>query len=237
MLLSYLILMPLSSFGKNGSGSQSGKNTVYVTDDLAITLRSGKTNEHRIIRSLDSGAKLRLLESDKTHARVKTEDGTEGWVLKRYLVEEPVARILLPPTQEKLAKLETEHAELKQQLKDVTKERNELAKITTIYEKLEAAHNKLTDEALHLRKVAGESEQIYQENQTLSRNNKMLDAQYAMLMQEIKELRNGNNKLWFITGAGVIFVGILIGALLSRGRKPKNSGWGSSTDTLVLRQP
>lgn len=237
MLVSYLILVPVSSFGKTGSGAQNGKNTVYVTDNLAITLRSGKTNEHRIIRSLDSGTKLRMLESDKTHARVKTDDGAEGWVLKRYLVDEPVARLLLPPTQEKLSKLEAEYAELKQQLKDITQERNELAKIAAKYAKLEAAHNKLTDEASHLRKVAGDSEQIYQENQSLSRNNKMLDAQYAMLMEEIKELRNGNNKLWFITGAGVIFLGILIGALLSRGRKPKNSSWASATDTLVLRQP
>jgi len=58
-----------------------------------------------------------------------------------------------------------------------------------------------------------------------------------MLIDEIRELRNGNNKLWFLTGAGVIFIGIIIGAMLARQRKPKSSGWGSGTDTLILRQP
>ncbi|WP_455208783.1 TIGR04211 family SH3 domain-containing protein [Kaarinaea lacus] len=237
LLLSGLILVPVSGFGKTKSGGENGKTTQYVTDNLAITLRSGKTNEHRIIRSLDSGTKLRVLESDDTHARVKTEDGSIGWVLKRYLVDEPVARMVLPPVQEKLSKLEEAHAELKTQFKEITKERNELAKIAANYEKLETAHNKLIEEAAHLRKVAGESEQIFQENQTLSKNKSSLEAQRDMLMDELRELRNGNNKLWFLTGAGVIFIGILIGAILSRGRKPKNSGWASGTETLVLRQP
>lgn len=237
MLICGLILLPITSFGKSGSGAQDGKNIRYVTDDLAITLRSGKTNEHRILRSLESGAKVRVLESDKTHARVKTDDGTVGWVLMRYLVDEPAARVLLPPTQEKLAKLETEHTELKQQFKEVSKERNELAKIAAQYEKLEAANKQLTEEAAHLRKIAGDSEQIFQENQALTKSNSSLEAQRDTLIQELKELREGNDKLWFITGAGVIFLGILIGAMLSRGRKPKSSGWASGTDTLVLRQP
>ncbi|WP_455223013.1 TIGR04211 family SH3 domain-containing protein, partial [Kaarinaea lacus] len=171
VLICSLILVPISSFGKSGSGARNGKNTQYVTDNLAITLRSGKTNEHRILRSLESGTKLRVLESDKTHARVKTEDGTVGWVLVRYLVDEPVARVLLPPTQEKLAKLEAEHADLKQKFTDVSKERNELAKIAAKYEKLEIVNKQLTDETEHLRKIAGESEQIFQENKTLSKSN------------------------------------------------------------------
>lgn len=237
ILVGCLILIPVSSFAQTGSGARNGNSTQYVTDNLAITLRSGKTNEHRIIRSLESGAKVRILDSDKTHARVKTDDGTVGWVLKRYLMDEPAARLLLPPIQEKLAKLENEHKELKQQFKEISKERNELAKIAAQYEKLEIENKKLVDDALHLRKVAGESEQIFQENQTLNRNNASLEAQRDVLMQELKELRNGDNKLWFIAGAGVIFIGILIGAILSRGRKPKNSGWASGTETLVLRQP
>jgi len=237
ILLCSLFLLPVSSFGKSGSGAQNGKNIRYVTDELAITLRSGKTNEHRILRSLESGAKLRLLESDKSHARVKTEDGTVGWVLLRYLVEEPVARVLLPPTQEKLAKLEIEYKELKQQFSDLSKERNELAKIAAKYEKLVIANQQLTDEAIHLRQIAGETEQIFQQNDALKKSNSSVTAQRDVLIQELKELQEGNNKLWFITGAGVIFLGILIGAMLSRSRKPKNSSWASGADTLVLRQP
>ena len=87
-----------------------------------------------------------------------------------------------------------------------------------------------------MRKVANESDQIYQENQSLVKNNASLEAQREVLMAELKELRNGNNKLWFLTGAGVIFLGILIGAMLARTRKSKGSSWGGGADTLVLRQ-
>jgi SH3 domain protein len=237
MLLMALALLPATSIGAAKSAAKKGKSTQYVSDNVAITLRSGKSNQHRIIRTLDSGTKLRILETDKTHARVKTSDGTVGWVLKRYLVNEPVARTLLPPLQEKLAKLETKYSELRAKHKEIIKERNELAVIASKYEKLEAKFTKVSDEAARLSKIASETDQIYQENQSLTTNNASLAAQKNMLMNEIKELQNGNNKLWFLTGAGVIFIGILIGSLLTRSRKSKGSSWGGGADTLVLRQP
>jgi SH3 domain protein len=236
LLVNGLLLMPVSSIAQTSSGAQNGKTIQYVSDNVPILLRSGKTNEHRIIRSLSSGAKLRILELDSSHARVKTEDGTTGWVLTQYLVDEPVARMVLPSIQEKLTKIQEEHTELKQQFKDLTRERNELALIAVKYEKLETAHKALVDEAAHLRKLSSESSQIFQENQTLAKAKSSLQAQRDMLMDEIKELRNGNNKLWFLIGAGVIFIGIVIGAMLTRARKPKGSSWSSnSTDSLILR--
>lgn len=236
-LFAVLILAPAASMSETKSGAKKRKTTQYVTDNLAITMRSGKSNQHRIIRSLDSGTKLRVLETDKTYARVKTDDGSTGWVMKRYLVEEPAARTLLPPIKEKLAKLETKHSELREKYKEITKERNDLAVIASKYEKLETRFNKVSEEASHLHKVASESEQIFQQNQELQRKTTSLEAQRDMLLNELKELRNGNNKLWFLTGAGVIFIGILIGTLLTRNRKSKESSWGSGADTLVLRQP
>ena len=231
-----LILVPAVSIGQTKSAAKKAKTTQYVTDNLAITLRSGKTNEHRIIRSLESGTKLRVLKTDKTHARVKTPDGTVGWVMKRFLVDEPVARTVLPPIREKLAKLENKYSELRKKHQEIIKERNELAVIASKYEKLETQHKKISEEAYHLRKMASETDQIYQENQSLTKNNASLEAQREVLLSEIKELRNGNNKLWFLTGAGVIFLGILIGAMLARTRKTKGSSWGGGADTLVLRQ-
>jgi len=236
MLFVALTLLPATSVGATKSAAKKGKTTRYVSDNVAITLRSGKSNQHRIIRSLDSGTKLRVLEADKTHARVKTPDGTVGWVMKRYLVDEPVARIVLPPIKKKLAKLETKYSELRKKHKEIIKERNELAVTASKYEKLETKYTKVSDEANRLSKIASESDQIYQENKSLTINKASLEAQKDMLMSEIKELQNGNDKLWFLTGAGVIFIGILIGAMLARTRKSKGSSWGGGADTLVLRQ-
>ncbi|HEY5604800.1 MAG TPA: TIGR04211 family SH3 domain-containing protein, partial [Gammaproteobacteria bacterium] len=227
---------PAAGAADTAPGKPNGKSTLYITDKIPITLRSGKTNEHRIIRSLYSGAKLQILETDDTHARVKTEDGAIGWVLKQYLTEEPAARFILPSIQEKLAKIQEEHTELKKQFKELSKEKNELAKTAAKYEQLETAHKTLVAETAHLRKISAESTQIFQENQTLARNGTSLQAQRDVLLGEIKELREGNDKLWFLTGAGVIFIGIVIGAMLARTRKTRGSSWStSSTDSLLLR--
>ena len=113
LIASALILVPAASMGKTKKGARKSENVRYVSDNLAITMRSGKSNEHRIIRSLDSGTKLRVLSKDKNYTKVRTEKGDVGWVLSRYLVNEPVARIVLPPIKEKLAKLETQLADLR----------------------------------------------------------------------------------------------------------------------------
>jgi SH3 domain protein len=159
-------------------------------------------------------------------------------VLSRYLVESPVARTVLPPLQKRLTALETENKEISQQLKETTKERNKLQKIATRYEVLKAEHDELTKEAVKLRQMVAESSDLFENNEALSHKTKTLNAQVDMLMSEIKELGAGNDKLWFLTGSGVILVGFLTGVMVSRrSRKNTQSSWASASDTLMLRQP
>jgi SH3 domain protein len=235
-----LLVMETLFAGSVASAATSSKSarTRYVTDELAITMRSGKSNQHRIIRSLPSGSRLRVLKSDKDYTRVKTKDGEIGWVLNRYLVESPVARTVLPPIQKRLAAVEAQNKELNQQLKETTKERNKLKKIATKYDVLVAEHDELTKEAVKLRQMVAESSGLFNANEKLTHKTKSLNAQVDVLMSEIKELGAGNDKLWFITGAGVILVGFLAGVMVSRrSRKNTQSSWASASDTLMLRQP
>ena len=66
----------------------------YVSDRLEVTLRTGTSTQHSIIRMVPSGARVEVLETDGAsgYSRVRAADGTEGWVLTRYLMEEPAAR-------------------------------------------------------------------------------------------------------------------------------------------------
>ena len=79
-----LILCSAAAFAK----------TAYVTDELKITLRTGESATHRIARMLPTGERLTVLSTNPAtgYSKVRTAGGSEGFVLTRQLVDQPVAR-------------------------------------------------------------------------------------------------------------------------------------------------
>ena len=74
---------------------QAQAQTRYVTDKLTVELRRGPSTEFLIVRSLAVGEPVEVLEQDTSngYSRVRVLDqGTEGWILTRFLTGEPVAR-------------------------------------------------------------------------------------------------------------------------------------------------
>jgi SH3 domain protein len=69
--------------------------TQYVSDQIVITMRSGQGEEFRIIKHLRTGTPLEVLAEDGPFLRVRTKDGTKGWVRKRYITSEtPKATVI-----------------------------------------------------------------------------------------------------------------------------------------------
>ena len=68
--------------------------SVWVTDQFEITLRTGPSTGNSIRLSVSSGTRLEVIERDAEsgYTHVRTQGGTEGWVLTRYLMNEPSAR-------------------------------------------------------------------------------------------------------------------------------------------------
>ena len=66
--------------------------TKYVTDQFEIMLRTGQSVQHEILRQLKSGTQVTVLESNYEYSRVRTASGKEGWVLTRYLIDQPAGR-------------------------------------------------------------------------------------------------------------------------------------------------
>lgn len=213
-----------------------GSKVKYVSDNIAITMRTGKSPKHRVIQSLSSGEKLRLLEYGKTYSRVKTHKGKEGWVLTQYLADKPAARQQLPSAIDKIAMLETQNREFKKELSSVKKERRELQSVANKYSKLESEHKVLSAEAAKLREAASSQLALMEKAETLSEKTQFLQNQLDIALNENKALRDESRKQWFLIGAAVVLVSMLVGLLMGR-RKSKQSSWASSTDTLMLRQP
>ena len=234
VVIALLLASPVAG-AANNAGGKSKSNYMYVSDVQTINMRSGQGTKHRIIRTLTSGDKLRILKRDKKYAQVRTQKGEIGWIPTRFLMDEPAARLILPPVKTELEKLQKEHAELSKSFKEVSKERDSLKHAAVNLERLEKQHKKLLEESVRLRDAASKSNNLSEESKELSRINATLESQMDLMMRELKSLRDGNNRLWFLTGAGVILIGIVIGVIIARNRnKDKKSSW-ANTDSLVLR--
>jgi SH3 domain protein len=108
--------------------------TVYVSDELRIAMRSGPGEEFRVVRILLAGTELAEVERREPWVRVSLEGGPEGWVQSRYLSEEVPARIRVPELLEaqerSRAIIERLEAELAK-LDGVAKEADRLRHATT----------------------------------------------------------------------------------------------------------
>ncbi len=66
----------LMCFSANGFAE-----SMYVTDRLKLTLRSGPSTEHKILAVVESGQKVEMLEPGEDWSMVRNANGKEGYVL------------------------------------------------------------------------------------------------------------------------------------------------------------
>lgn len=197
--------------------------TRYVTDHLIITLRSGQGSQYQIIKTLPSGTPLELLETtDSGYSRVRTPDGAEGWVLSRYLSEEPIARDRLEKAQKQLERLQAGNRKLRTQLAEL---RKQAAELQAERDRLRSENARLTSELKHLREVAAKPIELEEQNRTLKQQNVSLEKELQLVRQENQALQNSTQRDWFIAGAGVLLGGLLLGLILPRIRWRRKNTW------------
>jgi len=195
----------------------------YVSDVLYITLRTGQGDEFKILKTLKSGTKLEFIEkSDDKYAKVRMDDGTEGYVQHRFLIDEPTSELKLSAAESKLARVTTENQQLREkyektrsELKDTQKERN----------RLESKSGKLEKQQTELQAVAAKPIQLDKENKELRMQNAEMSKELVMLKRENENLSGASNRDWFLAGAGVVLLGLIIGLVVPRLRLRKSSSW------------
>lgn len=90
--------------------------TLYVIDRLQVGLRAER--DGNVVKSLETGAMLEVLERNERFARVRDKQGAEGWLELRYLGAEPPARLQLVKLQDDLNKARAQLAEAQAQLRN-----------------------------------------------------------------------------------------------------------------------
>jgi SH3 domain protein len=204
----------------------AGAQTKYVTDRLEVTLRSGTSTQNAIVRMLRSGSSVEVLEEDSEsgYARVRTSNGTEGWVLSRFLVNQPVAR-------DQLSVLERRHTDLSARFEQVSAENEQLNHLknesAAANNQLDANNQELTNELERVRRAAANTLAIDAANKQLTDQVNGLNIQMEQVQQENLLLRDRRNRDWFIAGSAVLLFGLLLGLIIPRIRWKRRSSWGS----------
>ena len=176
---------------------------IYVSGITKITMRTGPGVEHKIVAMLTSGTKLENLEYQKDWSMVKTQGNRTGWVLTRFLTKEVPKNLLVNQLQKENERLAADIEQAQEKNLILTQKNESLVDIEEKYKKLKQASAdffKLNDKFKALEKKSqGQKQQI----ETLEAN------------------MNNEQKLWFLSGAGVLIVGLIFG--LSTRKKKKSS--------------
>ena len=197
--------------------------TKYVSDHLVITLRTGQGNQFQIIKTLPSGTQLDVLEETQTgYTQVRTTDGTEGWVRTQYLSDDPPAAEQLAKAQDKLSKLQDKLNKVEQAYNDLRKQK---AQLDSQHSKL-LSENKATNEELtKLTQIAAHPKQLESENIELREKYAKISDQYNLVKQENQVLNDRSKRNWFLAGALVVIIGIVIGLIIPKLRFRRKDSW------------
>ncbi len=197
----------------------------YVSDVLLVPLRSGNSNQHRIVhKGLKSGTSITLLEEANGWSRVRTNRNLEGWIPTRYLLKKPTANLQLIRANKKIEQLTSKAGPLGEKL--LTAE----AKIQALeknIQQLERDNNRQGKEFDRIKGLSGDQIRLDRENKALYQSNEELRNELDTLKAENTSLSTKLLSNDIMYGAFAVLLGLvatLVTQHLTRSRK--RSEWG-----------
>lgn len=209
-----------------GSGQALAADTMYVTDVFEVTMRSGTSTANSIVRMLQSGEAVTVLERDlvSKYSLVQSSDGKQGYVISRFLEDQPSAR-------ERLAALETR---FEQQSQRVETQQARIAELDQALEQEQADNQTLASTLRASEQELAEVRSAAQDTLNIVEQNKRLQSVVDELRQEKTALTEANSELgdstrqdWFVRGGAVSLIAFLVGIVVTRIRWRKQDSWGS----------
>lgn len=193
--------------------------TLYISDIIKITVRTGPGINHKIIAMIESGERVEVLkpgEPDKDWSLVRIANGKEGWVLSRFLKSKEPDRLVLDRLKKKHNVLKKQAVSTIEENKVYKKENKRLnAELKTnkeISKKIKSSYETLKKESaefLELKSNYGKTSSKLIEQTKKAKK----------LEEELTSLLLQQNIKWFLSGAGVLLLGFVIGFSTKRQRR------------------
>ncbi|MDP2644312.1 MAG: TIGR04211 family SH3 domain-containing protein [Desulfobacterales bacterium] len=190
--------------------------TRYVSDLMRITLRTGAGIDYKIIDMLQSGTELEILQPGEQWTLVRTSNGKEGWVLTRFITTTKPATLELKSLREGHNTVKSQAAKLLDENKSLKSENEKLsAQFSTTQKKFD----ELYESHETLKRESAEFFNLKSNNQKAV---SQLTAQTKKLQkyeEDLNRLQMHHNIQWFLSGAGVLIIGFVIGYNVRRPRR------------------
>lgn len=205
LIIGCLLFCPASLWAKS----------MYITDRIEVGLRSGTGIEQRIITMVKTGDRVEVLEGDKNWSKVKLPDGKIGWLATRFLVDQiRPASAIDPKFQEELRRLKETNQSLAQEKEGLLQEKNRLLQKVEEATKLaqtlqQENHQRLPPDLTNLKS----------KNDQLSKEVSLYKKQLSDLSRKEKIPPPEDRIKWFLAGAAVLVLGLLIGWFIARSRR------------------
>lgn len=209
-----------------GTSQLHAAEVKYVTDIFEVTMRSGTTTSNSIVRLLRSGESVTILEEDPVsqYSMVETDDGKQGYVLSRFLTDDPAARETL---QHLLGRYESQQLQVGEQQAEIDQLKQSLLQEQGDSEALKITLRASEQEFSEVRDAAQNTLNILEQNKRLQTVVDQLREEKTVLSETNAELSDSTQIDWFVRGAAVSLFAFIIGILVTRIRWRKKDSWGS----------
>jgi len=206
------------------SRAASGE-TRYISDKLGVELRRGPSTEFLILRNLDSGLAVEVLEQDPAngYSKIRVGDqGTEGYILTRFLSAEPAAKDKLAAAEKGLAAARARISDLEQQVGTLTQQ---LGTTRASLEETRTSQGQVSKELADIRTAAANVVEIRDQNESMRQRLAAREREVQELTTAGRALASRSSQNWFIVGAGVLLGGVVIGLVAPSLRRKRRSNW------------
>jgi len=190
--------------------------TQYVSGVLEVTLRTGPGTDHRVLAMIKTGQAFETLITESDWTQVRLPNGKEGWVLSRFLTDKEPFSVAFDQVKQKNNKLalqlEALLEESEKQKKTNSGLKSELTNNKNKFNELKRSYETLKKESSEFLKLKTDYKKTAAALAADIKKTRKIET-------ELSRMRLQQNIKWFLSGAGVLVLGFLLGLSAKRERR------------------
>jgi len=195
-------------------------SSLYVAPTAELAVRRGQGTEFKIVAMIKDGAKVEVIEETEHYKRIRLASGKEGWMLGRFLSPDPPLNSVVEKLRGEKSQWQEKSSADNQKMEELTlaltTTQKELKNLRSEREELGHDYETLQRDTADVVQIKRDLERTAGENGTLLEKLAVIEGQYNTLKKD-------SNMYWFLAGAGVLIVGIILGKMPGPSRRRKSS--------------
>lgn len=206
--------------------SSAQAETIYVADDLNLSLRDTASIKAKVLKTLPTGTPLTLIDKQtkSEFIHVRLIDGTEGYIKARYTKKQPPAIDPKDAAGKTIALLQSDNAALRTEINTL---KNSLTPESSLEKTLATERDQLARELNELKKTAASAFQLKNERDELQERVVNVERDLQQFKLENQALKDTASQDWFLYGGILSLAGVLLGFILPKLGWRRKSSWDS----------